>query len=371
MKDSAPAGLSALYDKIDGIEPRVAEALVRETATHIKQILKHVPHHRPEMIPGYNSKIVDGNKIEATDRRLKVLREQEAAPLPGFALVVYEPVHRVISHAILCEDGHAQERSLFHRITPLVQVDDLWFADRNFCCFRLLSGISQRGGFFVIRQHKSSIRWVPTSELEFCGASATGDVWEQKGVVEYPETKERLPIRRVEVRLKEPTRDGDTTLSLFSNLPEAVSAILIADSYHGRWRIETAFQEMKALLEGEINTLSYPRAALFALCVSYVSYNILQCMVSAIEASHPEESRAISPYYVADEVSSMFRGLDKLTDSSDWEPFSTFTPIQTGEALLRLGRLTDFGEYAKRPPPKKNLSANRRNESIMCQLINC
>ena len=81
MKNSAPAGLSALYDKIDGIEPQVAEALVRETATHIKQILKHVPHHRSEIIPGYHSKIVDGNKIEATDRRLKVLREQNCLAL--------------------------------------------------------------------------------------------------------------------------------------------------------------------------------------------------------------------------------------------------------------------------------------------------
>ena len=217
----------------------------------------------------------------------------------------------------------------------------------------MLSGISKRGGFFVIRQHMSSIRWIPTSELEFCGASATGDVWEQKGVVELPKTKERLSIRRVEVRLKEPTRDGDTTLSLLCNLPETVSAILVADSYHGRWRIETAFQEMKVLLEGEINTLSYPRAALFALCVSYVSYNILQCLVSSIEASQPEASGTISPYYVADEVSSMFCGLEKLTDPSDWALFSELPPDRMGEVLLRFGRLTDFGEYIKRPPPKK------------------
>ena len=77
MKNSAPAGLSALYDKIDGIEPQVAEALVRETATHIKQILKHVPHHRSEIIPGYHSKIVDGNKIEATDRPAKLFNDYD------------------------------------------------------------------------------------------------------------------------------------------------------------------------------------------------------------------------------------------------------------------------------------------------------
>lgn len=43
--------------------------------------------------------------------------------------------------------------------------------------------------------------------------------------MENPETKERLPVRRIEVRLQSPTRDGDTVLGLFSNLPETVLAI--------------------------------------------------------------------------------------------------------------------------------------------------
>ncbi|MCL2117701.1 MAG: hypothetical protein FWH27_04645 [Planctomycetaceae bacterium] len=40
------------------------------------------------------------------NRRLKALREQNAAPLPGFALMVFEPVWNLITHTILCRNGH-------------------------------------------------------------------------------------------------------------------------------------------------------------------------------------------------------------------------------------------------------------------------
>ena len=33
--------------------------------------------------------------------------------MPGKSLVVYEPTHGLVRDVFLCEDGHAQERSLF------------------------------------------------------------------------------------------------------------------------------------------------------------------------------------------------------------------------------------------------------------------
>ncbi|MDR1384054.1 MAG: hypothetical protein LBJ67_09450 [Planctomycetaceae bacterium] len=70
-----------------------------------------------------------------------MLLEQDGTPLPGFGLVVYEPEYRLITDTILCEDGHAQERSLFPRLLELAEANDLWIANRNFCCWGYLSGI--------------------------------------------------------------------------------------------------------------------------------------------------------------------------------------------------------------------------------------
>ena len=62
IQDSAPASLDALYKKLDGIELGVSEALVRETAKDLMEIMQHVQPEAQEIIPGYHSRIVDGNK---------------------------------------------------------------------------------------------------------------------------------------------------------------------------------------------------------------------------------------------------------------------------------------------------------------------
>ncbi|MBV8432340.1 MAG: IS4 family transposase, partial [Solirubrobacterales bacterium] len=43
---------------------------------------------------------------------------------------------------------------------------------------------------------------------------------------------------------------------------------------------------MEATLDGEINTLGYPKAALFAFCVALVSYNVLSTVKAALRAVH-------------------------------------------------------------------------------------
>ena len=86
-------------------------------------------------------------------------------------------------------------------------------------------------------------------EPEYCGTTATGEVWEQSGFVENVDTLEPLPLRRVELRLNEPTRDGETMLGLLSNLPADISAVQIADAYPQRRQIETAFQEIEVTIQ--------------------------------------------------------------------------------------------------------------------------
>ena len=52
--------------------------------------------------------------------------------------------------------------------------------------------------------------------------------------------------------------------------------------YRKRWTLETAFQELEASLHGEINALGYPKAALFALSIAMVSYNVLSTVKAAL-----------------------------------------------------------------------------------------
>ena len=83
--------------------------------------------------------------------------------------------------------------------------------------------------------------------------------------------------RRIPIVLKKATRDGDKVLTLLTNLSKtAAPAQQIAELYRKRWSIEAAFQELEAHLHSEINSLGYPKAALFGFCVALVAYNLLK-----------------------------------------------------------------------------------------------
>ena len=374
--EELPFTVGALYDKIAGVEIPVSEALVRETSESIVQVLREIKPPEPELIPGYRLRIVDGNKIAATDCRLKVLREQNAAPLPGFALVVFEPAWNLITHTILCRDGHAQERSLFPQLVKLAEPGDLWLEDRNFCCWNFLHGVISRGAHVLVRQHAGSIRWKVTSELVHRGMTDTGEVWEQSGYVENVDTLERLPLRRIELRLNTPTRDGDTVLGLLTNLPPDVSAVQVAEAYPKRWQIETAFQEIESLLAGEINTLGYPEAALFSLSCAYLAYNLLQCIRLTLEASHPEQPGETSLYYIADDIAHTMRGLDAILSDADREFFRVMSPKELSITLRVLAMLVPMRKYTKRrakPRPPNTAprpAAKRKGHASTARLLN-
>ncbi|NEP54978.1 MAG: hypothetical protein F6K65_41840 [Moorea sp. SIO3C2] len=167
--------LSAVYQKLDGIEPQVCEALVRHGATQTAELISQLGMAHPPLVKGYRTKILDGNHLSATERRLAVLRTQGSAPLPAQALVVLDPALALAIDVFGCEDGHAQERSLIPRVLETVKPKDLWLEDRNFCTLGFLFGIHVRGSFFAVRQH-ANLPWTALAELCPVGESVTGKV---------------------------------------------------------------------------------------------------------------------------------------------------------------------------------------------------
>ena len=217
-------------------------------------------------------------------------------PLPGQALVVLDPELMLVIDAFLCEDGHAQERSLLGQVEEIVRPKDLWIDDRNFCTTGFLFGIARREGFFLVRQHAATLHWVHlVGKRRDRGRMETGRVFEQTVRVTN-DAGEVLFVRRVTVVLDKPTRDGDGEIHMLTNVPvKHASARVVADLYRRRWTIETAFAEMEKVLNGEINTLGYPKAALFSFCMALVAYNVLstvkgacaRCMVRRRSRSSP------------------------------------------------------------------------------------
>ena len=82
--------LSALYEKINHTEPALGRALVRESAQRLAPVVEPLKGQQPPACPGYRTRIVDGNCLAPSDKRLKALRPVRSAALPGRSLVVYE-----------------------------------------------------------------------------------------------------------------------------------------------------------------------------------------------------------------------------------------------------------------------------------------
>jgi hypothetical protein len=111
-KQDISVSITSVYN-INGIGPETSAELVRYASRQIAPIVTDLGGTNPEPLPGFRVKLLDGN-------RLKELRELSAGPLPGKSLVVYDPVMRLPIDVFPCEDGHAQERSLFKTVLPTV-----------------------------------------------------------------------------------------------------------------------------------------------------------------------------------------------------------------------------------------------------------
>ena len=212
--------LKSVYNKLDNLETGISAAMVGTTAERLETVVTTMGGALPPLLPGYRIKILDGNHLAATEHRIKELRTIRAGALPGQALVVLDPSLMLVTDVVLCEDGHAQERSLLGQILEIVRAKDVWIDDRNFCTTGFLFGIARREAFFVVRQHAATLHWEFTGKKRACGRIETGKVFEQTVRLTNPDTGEILFARRITVVLDKPTRDGDGEIHILTNLPK-------------------------------------------------------------------------------------------------------------------------------------------------------
>jgi len=371
--------IASVYNKLNGIEPQVTRALVKETARDLVSVIGAMDGGiRDPLLPGYRTRILDGNHLAGTEHRIKELRRLGAAALPGHVLAVLDPDHRLIVDQIPCEDGHAQERTLLPQVLDVVEQGDVWIADRNFCTLQFLLDVAlARRSHFIIRHHAGNVpSWEPVGRKKKVGRVENGVVYEQ--AVRLTDKKGRsLQLRRITVRLDKPTRDGETEVHIFTNLPKRIKARKIADAYRNRWKIETAFQELAVVLHSEVETLGYPRAALFAFSVALVSYNVLSVVKAALSAVHGAKKvdEQISSYYLANEISGKWEGMLIAIPAQYWtEEFADATPRQLARRLVRLAKNVRFSAFRKHPrgpkkPPPKRKSGNRGNHVATARII--
>jgi IS4 transposase len=373
-KKTFPVSDQALYDKLNGMELGVSAALVRDSAQRAAEAIDALGARRPAWLPGYQVRILDGNAPAATEHRLDVLRDTWAAPLPGKILVVMDPELGLACDAFLTPDGHAQERSLLDEVLETVRQRDVWIADRNFCTLKFLFEIAKKLAFFLIRQH-GTIQGRLQGQRQFIGESSTGKVYEQ--AIELTHEGKTRTQRRITIELRTPTRNGDLTLHLLTNLPADVSAIVCAELYRKRWSIETLFYEVTQTLQCEIKTLGYPPVALFAFCLALTAANAVAVLKGAVRATHgDEDANEMSAYYMALEIKQVHEGMMIALPADEWTIFRTMSIAEFAVQLQAMAKHMDLDLYRKskrgpkKPPRPKTQYKNGGHVSTYKELRN-
>jgi len=347
--------VTAVYDKLNGLELHTASALVKESARELKPLMEEMGGGLEPLLPGYRIKILDGNCLGATQHRIKELREIQGGALPGKSLVVLDPAWMLATHVFPCEDGHAQERSLVEDVLWTVEPGDLWISDRNLCTRRFAFGVARRNAYFIVRHHQQ-VSFEALEPLREVGRTDTGMVSEQKVEV-TDEQGQKQGLRRIRIELDEPTSEGDEEIFILTNVPEeAAAATLIAQLYRNRWTIEGAFQDLAQNLCSEINTLGYPKAALFGFSVALVAYNVLSAVKAALRSVHGVEKveKEVSGYYLALEISGTYQGMMIAIPEAHWNIFSRLEIPQLAELMIQLAAKIRLSAFKKHPRgPKK------------------
>ena len=239
------ASFQALYAKLGRMTPAFAAALVRHTAERLGPLLQAAGRTTVPGWCGYQIRILDGTDLGGSEHRLKVLRGTRAAGLPGRLVVLYDLASGLCTDVVASEDAYASEMVLVLPLVARAGRGQLYVADRNFCTWDILSGLAVRHAHFIIREHQK-LRWRARGRARRVGRGPTGAIWEQPLWVLDRHTGKRLAVRRVIIRLDEPTRAGDTEIRLLTNLPARVSGQRVASLYRRRWTLEMCHPDYRS-----------------------------------------------------------------------------------------------------------------------------
>lgn len=347
--------MASLYDKVNHVEPAVLRALVQGSAERLEPILAPLRTRAAPLVEGYRVRIVDGNHLPASEKRLAVVRDFRGAALPGQSLVVFDPDLGLVVDLEPGEDAHAQERTLLTSVLSRVQSRDLWIGDRNFSTRPAILAIITRGAAFLFREHSASPNPTATGPRHEVGRIDTGLVYEQPVTIPA-DNGTSVALRRIEIELDEPTVEGDTRIRLLTNLPrERFDATFVAHLYRRRWSVEQLFQRLESVLTSEISSLGYPRAALLAFTTAVLAYNALTVIQATVEAEHDLAAAGIelSSYFIAGDVKAFYAGMIVAVPPATWTMLEDQSPADLSATLRRIAAHVEPKRLRKHPRKPK------------------
>src|SRR5439155_16234989 len=126
--------------------------------------------------------------------------------------------------------------------------------------------------------------------------------------------------------------------------------------------IEHLFLNLTTILRCEMNTLPYPRAALFGFCTALVAGNLLGTIKGALRAAHgiTKVEAEVSDYHLAVDVVGKYQGMMVALPPEEWEPLAELTEAAFAEWLLGIAARVNLDRFPKRRRGPKKVRPPRR-----------
>jgi hypothetical protein len=121
----------------------------------------------------------------------------------------------------------------------------------------------------------------------------------------------------------------------------------------------------------QINTLGYPKAALFALCLALLTSNAVSLIKAALrcEHGHQKVNDEVSISDLSLEIGRTYDGMMMATPAPPWALFRELSDKECADALRELASSVNLSRYQKHPrglkkkPPERTAYQNGQHVS--------
>jgi hypothetical protein len=235
--------------------------------------------------------VIDGSRLAAIARRLKILWNERAVVLPGCLMGVYDLFRGIPRVLAFCADAAAAEMTRAVEILDEIARETLIVGDRLYCAAAFFEELGQRGLWGLCRRNKRlglpRLQSAPLTKKRVRGGLLTEWLVDAGSGVSAPSQRLRL------IRFKQ----GRKVRELLTNVldPKRLTAEEAMDLYPCRWSIERMYFDLKETLNLNRFYPANPNAVgmqVYAGALVYTAMRVAQSEVAQEAQIEPEE---ISP----------------------------------------------------------------------------
>jgi len=277
---------------------RIPIPVLDDIHTHlVNRLLTRIPS--AELWHGRHVRIVDGSSVSMPDTEAnQAVWPQPSSQKPGcgFPIMNFVGIFCLHSQALLqtASGGrHTHETKLFRNLWETLQSGDVLLADRGFCSFGAIAGITIRGVDSLMRLPEKKIRVAIGSQLP---KSPNFDVivtWKRPAqrppgmsLEDFALLPESLPVRIVRYTLAHHGFRTQTATLVTTLLDASITASDLADLYFRRWGVELRFRELKIHLNMDVLRCKSPHMIEREMRMHFIAYNLVRCLMQKAALTH-------------------------------------------------------------------------------------